>query len=198
VQLILVLPEKKPANGICRWPFNYINCTNAAFEIFPIKVGKEKMEQMGFWIFFFMTIFIYVSILLFSRRLVGRGCNLLLSRVILAVIFGLEEASFLFIARYIQVNEAAWAAVFFGIIGFIVSCGKGADMLTIKFRFGTPAGMFRVSSEEKKEHTHSGIWSTDADGVADYDSYNVRIVDVILRRRFLIFSQCICLQFNNA
>jgi hypothetical protein len=105
----------------------------------------------GFINFFIVFTCLYINVLLFSRKLVSKGYNLLLARIVLALSYAIEVAIVLIIKSIIISPETQIisTSLIAGIVGFAISYGRGLDLLTTSFQLGNIKNAFKVTLEER-------------------------------------------------
>jgi hypothetical protein len=101
-------------------------------------------------IFIFFS-FLYIIVLLLTRNLVSKGYNLLLARIVLAFSYAIEVAIVLIIKSIIlsPETEIFSTSLIAGIVGFVISYGRGLDLLTTSFQLGNIKNAFKVTLEER-------------------------------------------------
>jgi hypothetical protein len=106
---------------------------------------------LGFIYFVIILSCLYIIVLLFSRSLVNRGYNLLLARIVLALSYAIEVAIVLIIKSIILSPETdiISTSIIAGIVGFVISYGRGLDLLTTSFQLGNIKNAFKVTLEER-------------------------------------------------
>jgi hypothetical protein len=106
----------------------------------------------GFIYFFIIFSCLYIIVLLFSRSLVSKGYNLLLARIVLAFSYAIEVAIVLLIKSIILSPEThiISTSLIAGIAGFVISYGRGLDLLTTSFRLGNIKNTFKVTLDERR------------------------------------------------
>jgi hypothetical protein len=106
---------------------------------------------LGFIYFVIILSSLYIIVLLFSRSLVSKGYNLLLARIVLALSYAIEVTIVLIIKNSILSPETQIisTSLIAGIVGFVISYGKGVDLLTTSFQFGNIKNAFKVTGEER-------------------------------------------------
>jgi hypothetical protein len=106
---------------------------------------------LGFIYFVIILSCLYIIVLLFSRSLVNRGYNLLLARIVLALSYAIEVAIVLIIKSIILSPETdiISTSIIAGIVGFVISYGRGLDLLTTSFQVGNIKNALKGTLEER-------------------------------------------------